>query len=173
MSQSSTGDGSERPAGPAKSHGIRVRRATPADAVQLVRFNCAMAQETEGIQLDPEVVDAGVRAVFERPRRGFYLVADAGEWLAGALMITDEWSDWRNGLFWWIQSVYVRPEHRRVGVYRLLYRHLQSMAEGHPEVCGFRLYVERGNRRAQRTYQAQGMTRTPYWVFESVGPGSS
>ncbi|MBS1270532.1 MAG: Mycothiol acetyltransferase [Gammaproteobacteria bacterium] len=143
-----------------------IRNASIDDVRQLVQFNCAMAGETENIQLDTDVVTAGVAALFEHPERGFYVVADADGLLAGSLMITTEWSDWRNGVFWWLQSVYVRPEYRRRGVYRSLYQFVRSMSEQHPEICGFRLYVERDNRRAQQTYESLGMNQTPYLVYE-------
>lgn len=145
-----------------------LRMASVDDAPQLAEFNRAMAHETEGIGLDPGTVDSGVQAMFDESGRGFYVVADAGDRLAGSLMITYEWSDWRDGMFWWIQSVYVRPEFRRRGVYRSLYRFVHDMAEGEPDVCGFRLYVERDNDRAQQTYGSLGMTRTPYLVYESL-----
>lgn len=147
---------------------FELRPARNADAPELVQFNCDMARETEDTHLDPTVVKAGVNALFEHPERGFYVVADAGRRLAGSLMVTHEWSDWRDGMFWWIQSVYVRPEYRRRGVYRTLYRFVEAMAADHPEVCGFRLYVERGNRRAQQTYESLGMERTPYLVYEAL-----
>lgn len=147
---------------------IQIRPAVAADGPELVQFNCEMARETEDLELDTAVVTAGVNALFERPERGFYVVADAGGALAGSLMVTNEWSDWRNGLFWWIQSVYVRPDYRRRGVYRSLYRHVESMAAAHPEVCGFRLYVERDNLRAQQTYRSLGMEQTPYLVYEAL-----
>jgi len=146
---------------------IQIRPAVAADGPELVHFNCEMARETENLELDTAVVTAGVNALFERPERGFYVVADAGGTLAGSLMVTNEWSDWRNGLFWWIQSVYVRPDYRRRGVYRSLYRHVESTAADHPEVCGFRLYVERDNHRAQQTYRSLGMEQTPYLVYET------
>lgn len=145
-----------------------LRRATAGDVPELVQFNCEMARETEDVHLDPAVVTAGVNALFQRPERGFYLVADAGDRLAGSLMVTNEWSDWRNGMFWWIQSVYVRPEYRRRGVYRSLYRFVEGMAADYPEVCGFRLYVEQENHRAQQTYRSLGMDQTPYLVFEAL-----
>ncbi|MFZ0485446.1 MAG: N-acetyltransferase [Arenicellales bacterium] len=144
-----------------------IRTASVDDAPQLIAFNCAMARETEDLELDPDTVTAGVRALFEYPERGFYVVADAGARLAGSLMVTTEWSDWRDGLFWWIQSVYVRPEHRRRGVYRALYRFVHDLAGKRPEVCGFRLYVEQDNRRAQKTYRSLGMNRTRYLVYEA------
>lgn len=146
---------------------IRIRKALVDDAPQLVQFNCAMALETEDVELDHDVVTAGVRALFDHPDRGFYLVADVTERLAGSLMITNEWSDWRNGMIWWIQSVYVRPEYRRQGVYRSLYEFVKSMAKEATEVCGFRLYVERDNLRAQETYPSLGMDKTRYFVYES------
>jgi ribosomal protein S18 acetylase RimI-like enzyme len=150
---------------------MRIRLAGRADARTIVEFNAAMALETEGKRLLPEVIGAGVRSLLRSPQAGFYVLAEANAQVVGALMITKEWSDWRNGTFWWIQSVYVRPEFRRQGVYRRLYRHIQKLAKADRQVCGFRLYVERENRRAQKTYRALGMTRTHYLVFEELKPG--
>jgi ribosomal protein S18 acetylase RimI-like enzyme len=150
---------------------MRIRLARPGDAQAIVEFNCAMALETEGKRLFPEVIGAGVRSLLRRRNAGFYLLAETREQIAGVLMITTEWSDWRNGAFWWIQSVYVRPEFRRQGVYRRLYRHVQGLAKKDRGVCGFRLYVERENRRAQATYRALGMAKTRYLVFEELKPG--
>jgi len=150
---------------------IAIRRAGAADAQTLVDFNCAMALETERKELLPEVIGAGVRALLANPAAGFYVLAEAGGRVVGALMLTKEWSDWRNGSFWWIQSVYVRPEHRRRGVYRQLYRHVQQLAASDSAVCGFRLYVERENSAAQAAYRALGMSETHYRVFEELKPG--
>ena len=150
---------------------MNVRRAGARDAEVLVEFNCAMALETEGKALLPEVIGAGVRALLANPAAGFYVVAESDARVVGALLITKEWSDWRNGTFWWIQSVYVRPELRRKGVYKTLYRHVQELAAKDPGVCGFRLYVERENARAQETYRALGMKQTHYLVFEELKPG--
>lgn len=150
---------------------MRIRLATEADADAIVEFNRAMALETEGKELLPEVIGAGVRALLRKPGSGFYVVAEARPEVVGALMVTKEWSDWRNGEFWWIQSVYVRPQFRRRGVYRTLYRWLQGMARKKKASCGFRLYVERENRRAQATYKALGMKKTRYRVFEALKPG--
>lgn len=150
---------------------MRIRLARPGDAPAIAAFNAAMALETEGKRLFPEVIGAGVRALLRRPKAGFYLLAQTKAEIVGVLMITTEWSDWRNGAFWWIQSVYVRPEFRRQGVYRRLYRHSQKMARKDHRVCGFRLYVERENRRAQATYRALGMEKTRYLVFEELKPG--
>jgi ribosomal protein S18 acetylase RimI-like enzyme len=150
---------------------MKVRRAVASDAEILVEFNCAMALETEGKALLLEVIGAGVRALLANPAAGFYVVAESDGRVVGALLITKEWSDWRNGTFWWIQSVYVRPELRRKGVYKTLYRHVQAMAAKDAGVCGFRLYVERENTRAQSTYESLGMKETHYRVFEELKPG--
>jgi ribosomal protein S18 acetylase RimI-like enzyme len=150
---------------------LKIRRAGLRDAPSLVAFNSAMALETEGKVLLPRVIGAGVRGLLRRPDSGFYLVAELDGEVIAALMVTREWSDWRNGDFWWIQSVYVRPAFRRRGVYRKLYRHLQAQAAKKRAVCGFRLYVERDNRRAQATYRANGMGRTHYLVYEQLKPG--
>jgi len=150
---------------------VRIRVARRGDAQAIIDFNAAMALETEGKRLLPEVIGAGVRSLLRRPQAGFYVVAQHEKLVVGALMVTREWSDWRNGTFWWIQSVYVRPEFRRQGVYRRLYRHIQTMAAKDKRVCGFRLYVERENRRAQKTYRTLGMDRTRYLIFEELKPG--
>jgi ribosomal protein S18 acetylase RimI-like enzyme len=154
-----------------RSDSIQVRRATAGDGEALIGFNAAMALETERKVLLPKVVSAGVHYLLKHPGAGFYVVAQSGRQIAGALMVTNEWSDWRNGNFWWIQSVYVRPEFRRRGVYRQLYRHLQTLAAHDSTVCGFRLYVERDNVRAQATYRTSGMHETRYIVFEELKPG--
>ena len=148
-----------------------LRLARGDDAEVLVGFNAAMALETEGKELLPEVIGAGVRSLLANPAAGFYVLAETEGRVVGALLITKEWSDWRNGTFWWIQSVYVRPELRRGGVYKTLYRHVQRMAANEPGVCGFRLYVERENTRAQSTYTSLGMQETHYRVFEELKPG--
>jgi ribosomal protein S18 acetylase RimI-like enzyme len=150
---------------------LKIRRATRRDARALAGFNAAMALETERKALMPHVIGAGVRGLLRRPGSGFYTVAECNGQVIGALMITKEWSDWRNGDFWWIQSVYVRPEYRRQGVYRRLYAYLGKLAAKARAVCGFRLYVESDNRRAQATYEAAGMARTHYVIYEQLKPG--
>jgi ribosomal protein S18 acetylase RimI-like enzyme len=150
---------------------LKIRCATRRDAAALNAFNCSMALETESKVLMPRVIGAGVRHLLRHRDSGFYLVAESGGEVIAALMITTEWSDWRNGEFWWIQSVYVRPDYRRQGVYRALYRSVQALAATKRGVCGFRLYVERNNRRAQATYRASGMERTHYLVYEHLKPG--
>ena len=143
-----------------------IRTATPDDVDALVEFNQAMALETEGKSLDPAVLKDGVSAVFNEERKGFYVVADDGGSVAAGLMVTTEWSDWRNGWFWWIQSVFVRPEHRGTGLYGRMYQFVKDRAAEAGDVCGFRLYVEKGNERAQRVYEKLGMERTYYLMYE-------
>ena len=137
------------------------------DASMLTQHNCAMALETENKVLDPEAAQLGVQGLFERPQFGFYLVAEVDGQPAASLMVTYEWSDWRNGLFWWIQSVYVKPQFRRQGLYRGMYEHLKAMAsDQETPVCGFRLYAETGNFGAHATYVDSGMHVCEYLMFE-------
>ncbi len=145
---------------------VTVRPATLADLAALVRFSAAMARETEGRVLTLGRLRKGVRAVLTSDRHGRYLVAESGASVVGQLLLTYEWSDWRNGWFWWIQSVYVRPEARRHGVFRALFEHIQEAARHDPEVIGLRLYVEEGNQAAQETYFHMGLERTGYFVLE-------
>lgn len=153
-------DGEVRPAE------LRVRIANADDGDAFVRFNCAMAMETEGKRLDERIVGPGVGAIFEDPARGFYVLAESDGDIVAALMVTFEWSDWRNANFWWIQSVYVVPEFRRRGVYRRLYDFVRDRARADGGVCGFRLYVEKDNTSAQRTYEKLGMTASDYLMYE-------
>ena len=127
-----------------------------------------MAKETESKELIAGVITAGVKALLAKPELGFYLMAEQHGTVAGSLMVTTEWSDWRNGSFWWIQSVYVLPANRKQGVYRRLYEFVKSEAEQNKRVCGFRLYVEKGNITAQKAYAALGMHETDYKFFEEL-----
>jgi ribosomal protein S18 acetylase RimI-like enzyme len=145
---------------------LTIRRATPADIPVLIAFNTAIAWETEHKKLDPAVLTAGVRAVFDDPARGFYTVAEQNGAVVGQMMVTFEWSDWRNGWFWWVQSVYVHQDARRGGVFRALYREIERQAAADPTVIGLRLYFEADNTRAQATYRALGMTDTTYGMME-------
>ena len=147
---------------------ITIRDATFADAATLARNNSSMAMETEGRALAPDIIGPGVAALLEDPGKGRYWVAEAAGRIVGQLMVTYEWSDWRNGMLWWIQSVYVEPEFRRQGVFSALYHHVESLASARPGVCGLRLYVEQDNERAQQTYRALGMTTPSYIVMESM-----
>jgi GNAT superfamily N-acetyltransferase len=146
-----------------------LRRATAADVDSLVRFNRAMAKETERKELPHAVVSAGVRSVIDDPGKGFYVVAEAGDTPVGSLLVTYEWSDWRNAYYWWIQSVYVLPEYRGRGVYRLLHRHVESLARSASDVCGLRLYVDGENSAAKTAYAKLGMVKSRYDLFESTG----
>ena len=154
--------------GPGHDRPIVTRFALADDAGALVEFNQAMALETESRSLDPETLRSGVDRVLTNPHHGFYVVADTGSEIAGALLVTFEWSDWRNGWFWWIQSVYVRPGHRRRGIYRMLHEFVLEGARSAGNVVGLRLYVERNNSTARRTYAVMGMYETTYHMYEQM-----
>jgi L-amino acid N-acyltransferase YncA len=151
---------------------IRIRPGRPEDAAAIAGFQQAMARETEGLELEPQAVAQGVEAVFEDSRRGRYLVAQVagGGELVGCLLLTPEWSDWRNATLWWIQSVYVAPAYRRQGIYRALYRRVQMEARTDPGVRGLRLYVHRENATARAAYRALGMDGEHYQLFEWMEP---
>jgi ribosomal protein S18 acetylase RimI-like enzyme len=153
------------------SQPLTIRKADLRDADAIARFNSAMALETEGKSLLPERVNPGVLRLLNDASLGFYVVAERSGSVVGSLMITNEWSDWRNGLFWWIQSVYIVPAARRQGVYRALYDFVRDMARADPGICGFRLYVEKDNNTAQRTYRSLGMEPTDYLVYEELKAG--
>jgi GNAT superfamily N-acetyltransferase len=145
---------------------LTIRQATPADAAVVVEFNRRMAQETEGKHLDADVLGRGVAAALADPGKSRYFLAEEEGVVLGQLGLTYEWSDWRNGWFWWIQSVYVRREARRRGVFRLLYEHVRDEARRDSQVIGLRLYVEEHNQAAQATYQRLGMSRAGYFILE-------
>lgn len=149
---------------------VRVRDAVPADLDLLVRFNAAMALQTEGRVLDPARLRAGVAAALGDPQRGAYRVAELDGIPSGALLVTREWSDWRHGWFWWIQSVWVEPRARRRGVYRALHEDVLRRAAAAGDVVGVRLYVEQHNEDAQQTYRCLGMRPARYAVFEQDLP---
>jgi GNAT superfamily N-acetyltransferase len=154
----------------------QIREATPDDAPVIVEFNRRLAWETEHKRLDPGLIGPGVAEALRRPEWARYFVAeragaagagvnDAGG-IIGQMMITYEWSDWRNGLFWWIQSVYVRDDARRGGVFRALYEHVAGLARRTPGTCGLRLYVEHENGAALATYAKLGMKPSGHLVYE-------
>lgn len=145
---------------------IVVREAGAADAELLASFNLRMALETEGKALDEQRLLRGVRGVLEQPARGTYFVAERGRRAVGGCLVTREWSDWRDGDFWWFQSVFVLPEARGHGVFRALYDHVHAAARARGDVCGLRLYVEQENRRAQAVYEAVGMRASHYRFYE-------
>jgi len=145
---------------------VTIRPSTPADAAVIAEFNARLAQETEHLTLDRARLRVGVEAVLGDPSRGIYWLAVGGGEIVGQLMITFEWSDWRNGFFWWIQSVYVRQDWRARGVFRALYEQVEREARSREDVCGLRLYVERENQPAQATYRRLGLRPTNYDFYE-------
>lgn len=147
---------------------ITVRPATIADSLQIADFNQAMALETERKHLEDDVIRQGVAHLFSRPDYGFYMIAEVKGKPAACLLVTYEWSDWRNQLFWWIQSVYVLPEYRGKGLYRALYNEVKRLAGEKGNVCGFRLYVEKENSSAQQVYQRLGMSEAQYLMYEEM-----
>lgn len=145
---------------------LQIRAAALTDLPELAAWNAAMAWETERKRLDPATLERGIRGVFEQPQRGFYLVAERDGVAVGSLLVTYEWSDWRCGDFWWIQSVYVVPAARRSGVFRALHAAVAERARDAGAV-GLRLYVETENARAQATYEGLGMQRCHYFMYEA------
>jgi GNAT superfamily N-acetyltransferase len=146
---------------------IHIRNATRDDVAFLRDCNIAMALESEQTLLAPEVLTRGIVAVFDHPERGFYVVAERDGMAVGSLLITHEWSDWRNGGWWWIQSVYVMPDARRSGVFTAMYREINVRARKSAGVIGLRLYVEKENTKAQQTYAALGMEPAYYSLYQS------
>ena len=147
--------------------GFSVRLATIDDQEALVAFQRSMAWETEGKELSLDTLTRGVSGIFSHPERGFYLVAETGGAVIAGLLVTYEWSDWRAGNFWWVQSVFVESGWRRRGVYRAMYELVCQMASDHDDVCGLRLYVDQDNESAQRTYESLGMHTTHYYMYET------
>ena len=145
---------------------MRIRKARPADAAIIADFNAHMSWETEGRRLNRSRIRRGVAALLRDDTKGIYFLAEEKGIAAGQLAITTEWSDWRNGNFWWIQSVYVAPEFRQRGVFRALYAHVRRLAKSRRDVCGLRLYVDDDNARAQRAYKRLGMKASHYKFFE-------
>ena len=146
---------------------FQIRAATPEDGETIASYNSLMAEETEGRPLDADIIGPGVAHILSDPNMGRYWVATVNNKIVGQIMVTYEWSDWRNGTLWWIQSVYVHPDHRRSGVFSGLYRHVETLAKA-DDARGLRLYVEQANERAQKTYEALGMIDPNYRVMEAV-----
>ncbi len=144
---------------------ISIRKAKPEDTAVITDFQLKMAWETEEIKLDTLIVTKGVKAVFEDPSRGQYYVAESNGIVISSLLITYEWSDWRNCNVWWFQSVYVTPGYRRKGVFRMMYTHIKKLAEEN-DIAGLRLYVETKNTKAKKTYEALGMSTEHYAFYE-------
>lgn len=149
---------------------ILVRPAQAHDVEMIVSFSAAMALETERRRLDLDRLRLGTSALLENPAFGFFQVAEVADGtsaeVVGQLMVTYEWSDWRNGVFWWIQSVYVAPAWRRRGIFRRMHDTILAAAKARPEVCGVRLYVETDNDLAQSAYRRVGFMPSCYAVYE-------
>ena len=147
---------------------MNIRTANLEDINSLVEFNQAMALETEGKRLETQILQSGVQAVLRDEQKGFYAVAESDGKIVGGLMVTFEWSDWRDNWFWWIQSVYVMPEFRGKKIYSQLYDFVKQRAAEKGDVCGFRLYVERENNNAQKVYEKCGMEASHYLMYEET-----
>lgn len=147
---------------------LEIRDAAPDDGAIIASYNTKLAEETEGRPLQPDIIGAGVAAILADRGKGRYWVAEHDGQVIGQIMVTYEWSDWRNGTLWWIQSVYVHTDFRRKGVYSSLFKHVESLAKSDDSVRGLRLYVESGNKRAQQTYEALGMVDPQYRVMETI-----
>lgn len=147
---------------------INIRKAELRDAKIIAQFNLKMAMETEKKELDFEIVFRGVKAIIKDPHKGFYLVAEIKGEVIGQLMVTPEWSDWRNKYFYWIQSVYVMENFRKNGVFSALFHHLKEFAYHKKNISGLRLYVEENNKIAKTTYESLGMTNPGYDMYEII-----
>ena len=145
--------------------GINIREANKGDLAILVQNNQALAEETEALLLNKDVLREGIKQALKRDEC-HYFVAVIGEQVIGQTMITYEWSDWRNGIIWWIQSVYVLPAHRKQGIFRVLFKYIENLAKINPQVKALRLYVMHNNNAGQDTYQSLGMNDSGYIVFE-------
>jgi GNAT superfamily N-acetyltransferase len=150
---------------------IKIRQAQSSDAAVIAEFNERLAKETEDLMLEAGCIQAGVAALLSDPAKGIYFVAEVNGEVAGQLMITYEWSDWRNGNIWWLQSVYVKEPFRRAGVFRALFNYVRDLAAAQSEVRGLRLYMHSDNTGARRSYERMGMKLTKYEVFEMALPG--
>jgi ribosomal protein S18 acetylase RimI-like enzyme len=146
---------------------MQIRTGQTTDLQALVNFNQAMALETENLQLDSDTLTLGVSTLLDHPEKGCYLVAELGGEILGSLMVTFEWSDWRAKNYFWIQSVYIRPENRRQGIYGKLYQAVKDLAKKQGGAASFRLYVENENIAAQKTYEALGMEQSYYLMYEA------
>lgn len=144
----------------------KIRQATIDDASVIIRFNALLGEETEQITLDRDRLRSGVTSILKNPSKGIYFLAEIDNVVVGQMMITYEWSDWRNGTFWWIQSVFVEKNARGSGVFHSLFNHVHALARARTDICGLRLYVEKKNERAKRTYDRHGMKPSHYEMYE-------
>ncbi len=146
---------------------IVIRKGIPEDASVIIEFNNKMAWETESKILKPETLKQGVIQGLTQPNICQYYVAEKASSVLGQAMVTFEWSDWRNGELWWLQSVYVHPDYRNQGIFKKLFLHIESLAKANPRVVGLRLYVEEENRIGKLVYENLGMVHAGYHVYES------
>lgn len=145
---------------------ITIRKAAVADIPSLVAFQQKLAQETENVTLDSAILHKGMQAMFDDPSKGFYNVVEDNGVVIGCHMITYEWSDWRNGLVWWLQSVYVIESYRKQGIFKLMYENIVRIIQNDPSLIGLRLYVDKSNARAMKVYESMGMNGEHYTVYE-------
>ncbi|HYG04417.1 MAG TPA: GNAT family N-acetyltransferase [Chryseosolibacter sp.] len=144
---------------------ITIRKATVEDISTLVDFQVRLALETENLQLDVKILTKGIQSLLSDPSKGFYNIAVDNNHIVGCHMITYEWSDWRNGMIWWLQSVYVVDAYRKKGVFKLMFEHISQQAKN-SGIAGLRLYVDKTNTRAQKVYESMGMNGEHYSVYE-------
>jgi GNAT superfamily N-acetyltransferase len=145
---------------------IHIRKATPADIPHLTDFQISLALESEDVTLDRDILTIGLKAMFDDPSKGYYNIALDEEVVIGCHMVTYEWSDWRNGMVLWLQSVYVKESHRKKGVFKKMYDSITDTIRGDERLRGLRLYVDKTNERAMKTYEAMGMDGSHYTVYE-------
>ena len=147
---------------------MMIRSAQTKDIETIAGFQLAMAKETENLELNPDVVIKGVKSVIDDPSKGFYILTENKSEVVASLMITLEWSDWRAQTIWWIQSLYVKPENRRQGIYKNMYAHLKILMKNDESIGGIRLYVDKTNITAQKVYEALGMDGEHYRFYEDM-----
>jgi len=145
---------------------ISIREAKEKDISILIDFQQRLANESEGVKLDGTILHAGLQAMFDDPAKGIYYVVEDGEEIIGCHLITYEWSDWRNGLIWWLQSVYVKESHRKKGIFKMMYDNILRIIKADSNLIGLRLYVDKTNARAIKVYESMGMDGSHYTVFE-------
>ena len=149
---------------------INIRLANNEDAATIIKFQMEMAYETERVLLDEDTVTTGVNSVFFDPQKGRYFVAERDGEVVASLLLTPEWSDWRNKWVWWIQSVYVTQGLRGKKIFRKMYDFVKDMVDKDPDAAGLRLYVDTTNKNAISVYKALGMNGEHYQVFEWMKP---
>ncbi|MBA4055827.1 MAG: GNAT family N-acetyltransferase [Marivirga sp.] len=145
---------------------IQIQKAAPEHIDTLIEFQQRLAFESEGVNLHPDTLRSGMNAMFTDPSKGSYYIAQEDGLIVGCHSVTFEWSDWRNGMVWWLQSVYVRESHRKKGIFKMMYDNLINTIQHNPELIGLRLYVDKSNERAMKVYESMGMDGSHYTVYE-------